>query len=160
MLLNKEAKENFEEMCTDAKSINLIIKAISAYRTKEYQTNLYNDYIEDKGFEMAESFSARPRHSEHETGLAIDVASGTNSYTTFENTEEYKWIKQNAQNYGFIVRYKKEYENVTGYKFEAWHLRYVGVELAKAIVDAYLDAEFEGGRHQTRVDMIMDIENE
>lgn len=135
MLLNKEAKEKFEEMCTDAKSINLIIKGISAYRTKEYQKGLYNDYIKNNGFEMAESFSARPRHSEHETGLAIDVASGTNGYTTFENTEEYKWIKQNAQNYGFIVRYKKEYEHITGYKFEAWHLRYVGKDISKYIYE-------------------------
>jgi len=135
MLLNKDAKKHFEEMCTDAKSINLIMRGISAYRTKEYQEELYKDYIKNNGFKMAESFSARPRHSEHETGLAIDVASGTNVYTTFENTEEYKWIKQNAQNYGFIVRYKKEYEHITGYKFEAWHLRYVGIDVAKYIYE-------------------------
>lgn len=133
MKLNKTAKEHFEEMCTDAKSINLYIKAVSAYRTKEYQSKLYNDYVNSNGRKYAENYSARPRHSEHETGLAVDVKGGLNGYTLFENTEEYKWVLQNAQKYGFIVRYQKEKENITGYKYESWHLRYVGKDVAEYI---------------------------
>jgi len=133
MYLNKTAKNAFEEMCSDAKSINLIITAISTYRTKDYQKKLYDKYIETKGIEYAEKYSARPRHSEHETGLAIDVRGGLSSYTLFENTEEYKWIKQNAHTYGFIIRYEKNKESITGYNYESWHLRYVGNEVASYI---------------------------
>ncbi len=135
MKLRKEAKEKFEEMCTDAKSINLIIKAVSAYRDKDYQSNLYNDYVKDKGLKMAEEFSARPRHSEHETGLAVDVMGGPTGYDLFENTKEYEWVKQNAQKYGFIVRYQQEKENITGYHYESWHLRYVGEKVATYIYE-------------------------
>jgi len=133
MYLNKSAKNAFEEMCSDAKSINLIIKAISTYRTKEYQQKLYNNYVITKGLEYAEQYSARPRHSEHETGLAVDVRGGLTSYTLFENTEEYKWVKQNAHRYGFIIRYQKDKEKVTGYNYESWHLRYVGSNVATYI---------------------------
>ena len=133
MYLNERAKEPFEEMCTDAKSVNMIIKAVSAYRTKDYQNKLYNDYVKSNGFNYAENFSARPRHSEHETGLAVDIRGGLSAYTLFENTEEYKWVQQNAHNYGFIIRYQKEKESITGYHYESWHLRYVGKEVANYI---------------------------
>ena len=135
MYLNKRAKEPFEEMCTDAKSVNMIIKAVSTYRTKDYQSKLYNDYVKTNGLKYAEDFSARPRHSEHETGLAIDVRGGLSSYTLFENTEEYKWVKQNAHNYGFIIRYQENKEEITGYHYESWHLRYVGKEVATYIYE-------------------------
>lgn len=135
MYLNKRAKEPFEEMCTDAKSVNMIIKAVSTYRTKEYQEKLYNDYVKTNGFKYAENYSARPRYSEHETGLAVDVRGGLSGYTLFENTEEYKWVQQNAHNYGFIIRYQKEKESITGYHYESWHLRYVGKEVATYIYE-------------------------
>lgn len=133
MYLNKKAKKAFEEMCSDAKSINLTIEAISTYRTKEYQQKLYDEYKNTKGFEYAEKYSARPRHSEHETGLAVDIRSGLTPYNLFENTEEYKWVKQNAHTYGFIIRYQKDKEDITGYNYESWHLRYVGKKVSKYI---------------------------
>lgn len=135
MYLNKTAKNAFEEMCSDAKSINLIIKAVSTYRTKNYQQKLYNDYVNTKGLQYAEDYSARPRHSEHETGLAVDVRGGLSAYTLFENTEEYKWVKQNAHTYGFIVRYQEDKEAITGYNYESWHLRYVGKNVATYIYE-------------------------
>lgn len=135
MYLNKTAKNAFESMCSDAKSINLIIKAVSTYRTKEYQQKLYNDYVNTRGLKYAEDYSARPRHSEHETGLAVDVRGGLSAYTLFENTEEYKWVKQNAHTYGFIIRYQEDKEDITGYNYESWHLRYVGIDVATYIYE-------------------------
>jgi len=135
MYLSKTAKNAFEEMCSDAKSINLVIKAVSTYRTKEYQQKLYNDYVKTRGLQYAENYSARPRHSEHETGLAVDVRGGLSAYTLFENTEEYKWVKQNAHTYGFIIRYQEDKEDITGYNYESWHLRYVGKDVATYIYE-------------------------
>jgi len=141
MYLSKTAKNAFEEMCSDAKSINLVIKAVSTYRTKEYQQKLYNDYVKTRGLQYAENYSARPRHSEHETGLAVDVRGGLSAYTLFENTEEYKWVKQNAHTYGFIIRYQEDKEDITGYNYESWHYRYVGVDAATQIFNEKITYE-------------------
>ncbi len=131
LFLRKDAKESFEEMCSDAKSIGLFIKAVSAYRNNEYQEKLYNDYVLKNGINNADTFSARAGYSEHETGLSVDVQGGKLGYNMFHETEEYKWIKENAHRYGFIIRYEKEKEDITGYKYESWHLRYVGNSVAE-----------------------------
>ena len=133
LFLRKDAKESFEEMCSDAKSIGLFIKAVSAYRNNEYQEKLYNDYVLKNGLDNANTFSAKAGYSEHETGLSVDVQGGKLGYNLFHETEEYKWVKENAHKYGFIIRYEKEKEDVTGYKYESWHLRYVGNNVAKYI---------------------------
>jgi len=128
--LSKVAKEAFEELCVDASSVNLSIKASSAYRSYSYQANLYNSYVSSKGQKEADRSSAKPGHSEHQTGLAIDVASGSNNYVKFGESDEYEWIKDNAHKYGFIIRYTKETEGITGYMDEPWHIRYIGKEIA------------------------------
>lgn len=128
--LEKEVKEAYNEMKTDANSIGLNIWLASGYRSYSYQNTLYNNYVKRDGKEAADTYSARPGHSEHQTGLAFDLNSVDDS---FANTNEGKWIKDNCHLYGFIIRYPKGKEKITGYKYEPWHLRYVGKELAKKI---------------------------
>ena len=131
--LVKEAKENIERLISDAKEDGMNIRVISAYRSYTYQENLYNNYVKNDGVENADTYSARPGYSEHQTGLVVDVTKAYDNFNNFENTDEYNWMLENASNYGFILRYPKDKENITTYSFEAWHYRYVGVELAKKI---------------------------
>ena len=131
--LVKEAKENIEKMINKAKEDGLNIRVISAYRSYTYQENLYNNYVKSDGVEKADTYSARPGYSEHQTGLVVDVTRAFDNFNNFENTNEYNWMLENASNYGFILRYPKDKENITTYSFEAWHYRYVGVELAQKI---------------------------
>jgi D-alanyl-D-alanine carboxypeptidase len=126
-------KEAFEGMCADMKSIGLTVKAVSAYRNYDTQKDLYDNYVKRDGVKVADTYSARPGYSEHQTGLALDVYNGTIAYTSFDQTNEYKWLKDNAHRYGFIIRYQKDKESITGYKYEPWHLRYVGEEVATYI---------------------------
>lgn len=129
IMVKKEVKENFEIMCTDAKTLGLSIKAISGYRSYDEQRIIY-DYYQKKDPLHVDSYSAKPGYSEHQTGLAIDVKGGNLDYMDIEKTDEYIWLKNNIHHYGFIIRYQKGLENKTGYKFEPWHLRYVGVKTA------------------------------
>lgn len=128
--LEKEVTEAYNEMKADASSIGLNIWLASGYRSYNYQNTLYNNYVKRDGKVAADTYSARPGHSEHQTGLAFDLNSVDDS---FANTKEGLWIKDNCHLYGFIVRYPKGKEEITGYKYEPWHLRYVGKELAKKI---------------------------
>lgn len=130
LYLRKEAKEAFEALCRDASSLGLSIRAISSYRTFDYQKGLYDNYVSVNGVEEADTYSARPGFSEHETGLATDVMGSNGNYTRFAETNEYTWVVNNAHNYGFIIRYPKDKENITKYMFESWHLRYVGKDAA------------------------------
>jgi D-alanyl-D-alanine carboxypeptidase len=127
-------KENFEKMASDMKKIGLSIRATSAYRSYDTQVSLYNEDVASGGKTYADTYTARAGHSEHQTGLAIDVKKGTN-YSSFEGTEEYQWMIKNAHKYGFILRYPKDKTNITGYGFESWHFRYVGNETAKYIYE-------------------------
>ncbi len=131
--LVKEAKDNIERLINDAKNDGMSIRVISAYRSYTYQENLYNNYVKNDGVEMADTYSARPGYSEHQTGLVVDVTRAYDNFNNFENTDEYNWMLENAANYGFILRYPKDKEAITTYSFEAWHYRYVGVELAQKI---------------------------
>lgn len=133
MKLTKEAKNAFEEMSEAAKKNNLNIIAMSTYRSYSYQEQLYNRYKSIDGQEKTDTYSARPGHSEHQTGLAVDVYNKVLPYTSFEQTDEFIWMKENAYKYGFILRYPKEKEKTTGYKYESWHYRYVGKEIAQYI---------------------------
>jgi len=125
----------FEKLCSDASKENLTIRAVSAYRTYAYQENLYNKYVAQDGKSDADKYSARPGFSEHHTGLAIDVMGGTTVYTKFDTTSEYTWLSKNAHLYGFIIRYQKDKTDITGYKYEPWHIRYVGVTVATYIYE-------------------------
>lgn len=130
---NEEAVKHFIEMSIDASILGLNIKTMSAYRSYEYQKNLYNKYLEEEEVSVVDTYSARPGHSEHQTGLAFDLYNVIKDYNEFGSTDEYKWLKNNAYKYGFIFRYPKDKELITGYKFEPWHIRYVGIDISDYI---------------------------
>ena len=136
--LVKEAKEMLEKLIAAAKEDGLNIRVTSAYRSYSYQVNLYNNYVKTDGEKLADTCSARPGYSEHQTGLVVDVTRSFDNFNNFENTEEYKWMLEHASDYGFILRYPKDKEEITTYTFEAWHYRYVGVDLAKKIKESNL----------------------
>ena len=135
LYLRSNARKSFESMCSDARGLGLYISAISTYRTKDYQENLYNSYVRKNGVSSADTYSARPRFSEHETGLAVDVMGSNKNYLRFKETNEYVWLKDNAHNYGFIIRYQEDKVDITKYMFEAWHYRYVGKDVATYIYE-------------------------
>lgn len=130
---DNEATTHFIEMCNDAKALGLTIKTISAYRSYSYQNALYTGYLRNDTVESVDTYSARAGHSEHQTGYAYDVYNGQIAYTSFGDTEEFKWVKINAHKYGFIIRYTEANSYITGYKNEPWHLRYVGVNAATSM---------------------------
>lgn len=132
MYLNVECKNAFIELAKKAELEGYNIRAISTYRTYGYQENLYNNYVKHDGILKADTYSARPGYSEHHTGLAIDVDNKDLSYTNFFNTKEFNWMQENAYKYGFILRYPKD-ETITGYIYEPWHYRYVGMDVASYI---------------------------
>jgi len=127
------AKEAFEKLSSAAKKENLNIIAMSTYRSYSYQVDLYKRYVKQDGEEKADTYSGRPGHSEHQTGLAVDVYNKTENYTNFEKTKEFTWMQEHAHEYGFILRFPKGKENETGYQYESWHYRYVGVDAATYI---------------------------
>lgn len=139
LYLRKEARDSFYNMCMDMKSLNLDIKAISGYRTQDYQKMLYEEYSSKDGEEKAIKYSAKPRFSEHETGLSVDVMGSNKNYLLFKDTYEFQYIKEHAFKYGFIIRYENEF--VTGYIDEEWHLRYVGVDAATKIKEENISLE-------------------
>lgn len=130
--VNKEALKNLKKMQADAKALGLNIPLVSGYRSYETQEKLYNKYVKKDGENKANTYSAKPGESEHQTGLAFDIGSVDRS---FANTVEAKWLAENAYLYGFIIRYPKDKTNVTGYIYEPWHVRYLGEKKAK---DVYL----------------------
>ena len=139
--MRKEAKEHFEKLSSIAKKNNYEIIAVSTYRNYEYQDKLFNYYVETKGLEYALECSARPGHSEHQTGLAVDVMGSNKDYDEFEQSKEFDWMIKNCYKYGFILRYPRGKENITGFKYEPWHYRYVGVNLAKYLYENNLTLE-------------------
>ena len=131
-LLAGVAYEKYAQMSDAAKADGLSMKVISAYRTEDYQRNLYNNKVRTTGKINADNYSARPGHSEHQTGLAVDISS---TKGTFEYTAEFKWLQKHAHEYGFILRYPKGKEWITGYSYEPWHYRYVGTDVATIIFE-------------------------
>lgn len=133
-----EAKIAFETMCSDASKLGLTIKAVSAYRSYDYQYNLYWSKANPKNpasIARRDKVSARAGFSEHQTGLTLDIV-GLDEWV--DTTNEYAWYKDNAHLYGFILRYPKGKDAITGYQYEPWHIRYVGIELATAIYQSGL----------------------
>lgn len=131
--MKKEAGEALIKMIEDVKNNGMYLQAQSGYRDYDLQTRLYNGYVSSHGQEEADTFSARPGSSEHQTGLAIDVSKDGYLSKEFENTNEFKWLNENAHKYGFILRYPKDKIYITGYDYEPWHYRYVGIEVATLI---------------------------
>ena len=135
--LRKEAKIKFEEMASDMAKDNLKIYAGSTYRSFTYQKGLYDRYVKKDGFAAAETYSARSGYSEHQLGLAVDIVSGKWDYLN-EKDKEYDYLIKNSYKYGFILRYPRGSEYITGYMFEDWHFRYLGVELATKVFNSGL----------------------
>ncbi|MDD2409868.1 MAG: M15 family metallopeptidase [Bacilli bacterium] len=136
LCIDNEAYEKWLNIKNDAIAINLNIYIASGYRSFEYQKGLYEKYENRDGKDMADTYSARAGHSEHQSGLAFDLNSIDSSFAA---TDEGKWVNENAYLYGFIIRYPKGKEKITGYKYEPWHLRYVGLSLAEKL---YNDGEW------------------
>ena len=128
--IDMDAYEQYKLMKADATSLGLNIWIQSGYRSYDLQESLYNKYVNRDGKEAADTYSARPGHSEHQSGLAFDLNTITDA---FQYTDEGKWVNENCYKYGFILRYPKGKENITGYKYESWHLRYVGIELSSKL---------------------------
>lgn len=139
--LRKEAKIAFEKLAKDAKQLGYRIVAVSAYRDYDYQNELFNYYVKEKGLDYALECSAKPGHSEHQTGLAVDIEGENKDYDNFLDTKEFTWMKNNSYKYGFILRYPKGKEHITGFKFEPWHYRYVGIKIAKEIYEKNITLE-------------------
>lgn len=132
----KVVNENYTDMCNAAKSEKgYTLITTSSYRDYKLQEGLYDRYKNQGGVKYADSISARPGHSEHQVGLALDIVTYTNGFDKFEDTEEFIWLKDNAHKYGFILRYPKDSEHITGYSYEPWHYRYVGLKVAKYIYE-------------------------
>lgn len=132
-MLRSDIKEYVDKLINDAQGLGLPIIVDSGYRSYNYQQVVLDALIKEKGDE-AFKLVALPGASEHQTGLAIDFAyyeNGIYNDDVKENDKEAIWLKNNAWKYGFILRYPKGKENVTGYNFEPWHFRFVGLKLAK-----------------------------
>jgi len=138
--MRREVDEAFRLMQSDiAREINGVISVASAFRTVSYQESLFNSYLANDSRENVERYSARPGHSEHHTGLVIDVIGSFGSLRDFINTKEGPWVHEHAHKYGFIIRYKEGFEHITGYESEPWHLRYIGVDLATKMKKTGID---------------------
>lgn len=131
--IRKEVYEKFRSMYNDGLKDNVKLIINSSYRTYDHQETLWNSYSNSKGEEWADSIAARPGYSEHQTGLTLDITSKDGKMDTFDQSEEFKWLEKNAHKYGFILRYPKGKEEITGYSYESWHYRYVGEEIASKI---------------------------
>jgi len=130
----KVANDAYIEMAKDAKEDGVQLLANSTYRTYERQDEIYKDFYYSKGISYADSYAARAGHSEHQTGLALDIfTSGTSTTDNFEESDAFTWLTNNAYKYGFILRYPKDKEYLTGYNYESWHYRYLGVETATKV---------------------------
>jgi len=142
--LRKDAAEALNKMLDAALEEGLEIRLRTGFRSYDYQTSLYNSYVDNHGKEEADTYSARPGYSEHQTGLACDLGGKSQNFALsyqFGDTDEGKWVSAHAHEYGYIIRYidgktvdgKKMPGEITGYVFEPWHVRYVGVEHATKI---------------------------
>lgn len=125
--LDKTLMNAWKIMLKDATAKGLNIYISSGYRSYNYQVNVYNRYVKSDGAAVADTYSSRPGNSEHQTGLCFDLNTIEDS---FQYTNEGKWINDNCYKYGFCIRFPKGKDSATGYQYESWHLRYVGVDLA------------------------------
>ena len=151
------AAEAIATMAQAAAADGVTLKISSAYRGEDYQRSLYNNYSASYGSETADTISSRPGYSDHQTGLAADFVeqdgsmNGINFNQNFENTDSGIWLREHAHEYGFIMRYPKGKQDITGYAYEPWHFRYIGTEYATEIynVDEFYTFEeyfgVEGG---------------
>lgn len=135
MKIRSDVAKAIQQMFADAKKAGLNPLFSSGYRSYNYQVTLYNGYVNSDGQAEADKQSARPGYSEHQTGLSFDICDANNCQLeqAFVDTPLGKWVAENAYKYGFTIRYKENKQDITGYIYEPWHLRYVGLDLAKEV---------------------------
>ena len=133
--LRLDAYNAFIEMFNAAKLEDITLIINSSYRSFKDQDETYNDYSTWYGQNEADKIAARPGFSEHQTGLSVDIQTYNSTRSNFEETQAFDWLYKNAYKYGFILRYPKDLEYLTGYDYESWHYRYVGKDVAKYIFD-------------------------
>lgn len=136
--LTKECNSAFSKMKAAAQKDGVNLFIVSGFRSYDTQKRIYNNYVSRDGKAKADTYSARPGSSEHQTGLAMDLNS---LKTSFGETKEGKWLSKNCYKYGFIIRYPKGKQSVTGYIYEPWHVRYIGKDKAAAIYKSGLCLE-------------------
>jgi D-alanyl-D-alanine carboxypeptidase len=130
--MRKEPGEAAQALIDAAAAEGHTLWSQSGYRSFDLQTQLYNGYSARDGSEAADTYSARPGHSEHQAGLATDLNTITDA---FGDTPEGKWVAEHCWEYGFIIRYTRENTDITLYKYEPWHIRYIGKEAAQTMHD-------------------------
>jgi zinc D-Ala-D-Ala carboxypeptidase len=143
-LMVEEAARALEKMFEGAKEDGYELKAVSGYRSYERQEAIFAYNAEQRGEEVANQVSAQAGQSEHQTGLTMDISTpslGSSLTEEFGNTPEGKWVAEHAHEYGFVVRYLKGKEDITGYQYEPWHVRYVGKEAAADVHEAGVTLE-------------------
>lgn len=138
--LRPEAAQAFRAMADGARKEGVSLRSVSAYRSCSTQRSLYNRYLTQYRSGTVDTFSARPGYSEHQTGLALDINTAS-TRAHFENTPAYAWLQEHCAEYGFLLRYPQGKESITGYRFEPWHYRYVGTEIARACMEQDLTYE-------------------
>lgn len=132
--IRSEVYEAFKRMWEDAHNDGIYLIIVSAYRDYESQVEVYKDYENQKGTSYADSIAARPGYSEHQTGLSLDIYSKDSTVaSTFKNSKAYEWLINNSYKYGFILRYPEGKKKITGFSYESWHYRYLGVDLATKV---------------------------
>lgn len=142
--LRKEAATALEKMFYDAEKENIILYAVSGFRSYSTQSYLFGNKVSKVGEEEANLLVARPGQSEHQTGLAMDISSKSANFSLIEDfgqTIEGQWVNENAHRFGFIIRYKRDTTDITGYSFEPWHIRYVGIDVATEIYERNITLE-------------------
>lgn len=143
-LMRKEAALALEKMFTEAKTNGIELYAVSGYRSYERQRIIFDAEVKKSGEEKATQVVAVPGNSEHQSGLAMDISAKSADLgltESFGETNEGKWLAANAHKYGFILRYPKGKESITGYQYEPWHFRYVGVSAAQTIFEKNITLE-------------------
>lgn len=138
------AADAMDSMIEGAMNQGYTVLVTTAYRSYGFQSTLYNNYVAKDGQAAADRYSARPGTSEHQSGLAADLTSPSVGYqltSKLGETPEGQWLREHAHEYGFILRFPQESEDITGYMYEAWHFRYVGVEAATYIYEHDLTLE-------------------
>lgn len=137
--LQQEAADGLAALCDAGRAVGVTFYAASAYRTYADQTSIYNSYVSSMGQEAADAASARPGYSEHQTGLAVDLAaSNEDDHPEFKDTNAFIWVSSNCYSYGWILRFPEGKEAITGYEYEPWHYRYLGVDLATKVASSGL----------------------
>ena len=142
--MRAEAADAFHRLVEAAAEEGIDIVMTTAYRSYEFQQILWDNYVAQKGEEEANKTSARPGESEHQTGLAADLSTSEIDYrnsSDFADTEAGRWVAEHAHEFGFILRYPQDKTEITGYSYEPWHIRYVGLTAAEDIYENGLALE-------------------